>query len=156
MKIFVPTWHSDVLALGRVLPGDFGLFSLVLVVLRTRSATGATAFHIAASRGNHRGLQKLLWSLYHKCGGDSRSTYIRHGDISHQQPRLEAWAGGRRRRAREQCGVGDVFEAELGRGRAFVCPKPRLCCVESQKVLASGRVRAVAARRKRQGVGIGQ
>ena len=71
----MPTWHSDVLALGRVLPGDFGLFSLVLVVLRTRSATGATAFHIAASRGNHRGLQKLLWSLYHKCGGDSRSTY---------------------------------------------------------------------------------
>ncbi|CAE7328274.1 DSPTP1 [Symbiodinium sp. CCMP2592] len=40
-----------------------------------KSPTGATAFHIAASRGNHRGLQKLLWSLYHKSGGDRNSTY---------------------------------------------------------------------------------
>ena len=45
-----------------------------MYLLRTRAPSGATAFHIAASRGQARILKKLLWSLYHKCGGDEKSS----------------------------------------------------------------------------------
>ena len=42
---------------------------------RVRAPSGATAFHIAASRGQIAYVKRLVWSLYHKSGGDSQASY---------------------------------------------------------------------------------
>ncbi|CAJ1459013.1 unnamed protein product [Effrenium voratum] len=41
------------------------------ILSSTRAGSGMTAFHLAAARGQFRFVKKLVWSLYHKAGGNS-------------------------------------------------------------------------------------